>query len=61
MVLREDEAFVDRQQFKDYPKISEEYHQYAELVDDFFPQMALVSAWRSWFRHIRTLRMLVPT
>jgi hypothetical protein len=52
---------VDKQEFKDYPKISENYHQPGELIDGFFPQMPLVSAWRGWFRHIRTIRMLVST
>ena len=51
---------MDRQQFKDYPKISKNYHQPAEGIGGFFPRMVLGSAWCGWFRHIRTL-MLVPT
>jgi hypothetical protein len=33
--FRQDDVVVDRQQFKDCPKISDKYHQLAEVVDGF--------------------------
>jgi hypothetical protein len=35
VVLRQDDAFVDRKDFKDYPRISDNYHHPGELVDGF--------------------------